>query len=119
MDVKVFPGRFALSLKLLLAPGSAFHRFLDFCDWLWQTSRKTHEFALERLVDLLFEYLTASRGLAASDVQAALLADYRASGARGKPKSLPAALGTQPSPQAVSPSSTTANGATPMTITAV
>ena len=95
-------GRFALSLKLLLAPGSAFHRFLDFCDWLWQTSRKTHEFALERLVDLLFEYLTASRGLAASDVQAALLADYRASGARGKPKSLPAALGTQPSPQAVS-----------------
>ena len=81
-------GRFALGLKLLLRPGSAFHHFLNFSDWLWQTTAKTHEFALEKLVDLLFDHLTAVRGLAGDDVRAALLADYRASGARGRPQCL-------------------------------
>ncbi|MFC5522776.1 B12-binding domain-containing radical SAM protein [Polaromonas jejuensis] len=81
-------GRFALGLKLLLGPGSAFNHFLAFSDWLWQTTGKTHEFALEKLVDLLFEHLTAVRGLAEHEVHAALLADYRASGARGRPQCL-------------------------------
>ena len=92
-------GRFALSLKLLLAPGSAFYQFLDFSDWLWKTTGKTHEFALEKLVDLLFEHLTAVRGLADEEVRAALLLDYRASGARGRPQSLAALLGVQAHPQ--------------------
>lgn len=47
------PGRFALALKLLLAPGSAFEHFLAFSDSLWQTTCKTHAFAYEKLVDLL------------------------------------------------------------------
>lgn len=81
-------GRFARGLKLLLAPGSAFHHFLNFSDWLWQTTAKTHEFALEKLVDLLFAHLTAVRGLPAPDVRPALLADYVASGARARPKCL-------------------------------
>lgn len=81
-------GRFALGLKLLLEPGSAFNHFLAFSDWLWQTTGKTHEFALEKLVDLLFEHLTLTRGLAAGEVRAALMADYRASGARGRPQCL-------------------------------
>lgn len=81
-------GRFALGLKLLLGPGSAFDHFLGFSDWLWQTTGKTHEFALEKLVDLLHEHLTAVRGLADEEVRAALMADYRASGARGRPQCL-------------------------------
>jgi radical SAM superfamily enzyme YgiQ (UPF0313 family) len=81
-------GRFALGLKLLLAPGSAFNHFLGFSDWLWQTTGKTHEFALEKLVDLLFDHLTVVRGLVEGDVRVALLADYRASGARGRPQCL-------------------------------
>ena len=81
-------GRFAASLKLLLAPGSAFKHFLAFSDWLWQTTGKTHEFALEKLVDLLFGHLSVVRGLATVEVRAALLADYRASGARGRPTCL-------------------------------
>lgn len=85
-------GRFALSLKLLLEPGSAFHHFLNFSDWLWQTTAKTHEFALEKLVDLLFEHLTTQRGLGDALVRAALLADYQASGARARPKCLAALL---------------------------
>ncbi|SFC68123.1 Radical SAM superfamily enzyme YgiQ, UPF0313 family [Polaromonas sp. OV174] len=81
-------GRFALGLQLLLVPGSAFHHFLSFSDWLWNTTGKTHEFALEKLVDLLFEHLTAVRGMPENEVRAALLADYVASGARARPKCL-------------------------------
>jgi hypothetical protein len=86
-------GRFARGLGLLLAPGSAFGNFLQFSDWLWLTTGKTHEFALEKLVDLLFSHLTAARGLDAEAVRAALLADYLASGARGRPQCLAEALG--------------------------
>ncbi|MEO6319037.1 MAG: DUF4080 domain-containing protein, partial [Polaromonas sp.] len=100
-------GRFSAVLRLLLrdgadSAGSAFGHFLAFSDWLWRTTAKTHEFALEKLVDLLFEHLTAVRGLAIDDVRAALLLDYRASGARGRPQSLAAVLGGNANPQAPS-----------------
>lgn len=87
-DMLANSGRFAQALKLLLAPGSAFDHFLNFSDWLWQTTGKTHEFALEKLVDLLHQHLTAVRGLESDAVRAALLLDYRASGARGRPHCL-------------------------------
>ncbi|MES2283554.1 MAG: DUF4080 domain-containing protein [Pseudomonadota bacterium] len=81
-------GRFSAALKLLLAPGSAFGNFLVFSDWLWATTGKTHEFALEKLHDLLFQHLTEARGLPPDEVRSALLADYQASGARGRPQCL-------------------------------
>ncbi len=86
-------GRFAQGLKLLLEPGSAFGHFLGFSDWLWQTTGKTHEFALEKLVDLLCAHLIEVRGLAGGEVRNALLADYLASGARGRPQTLAELLG--------------------------
>ena len=88
-------GRFSAALQLLLKPGSAFHHFLGFSDWVWQTTGKTHAFALEKLVDVVFEHLTAVRGLDAGEVAQALLADYRAGGARGRPHCLAALLGTE------------------------
>ncbi|NDP63815.1 B12-binding domain-containing radical SAM protein [Polaromonas sp.] len=93
-------GRFALGLKLLLGPGSAFRHFLAFSDWLWRTTGKTHEFAYEKLVDLLHAHLTSVRGLADDTVLAALLADYRASGARGRPQCLADLPGANAGPQA-------------------
>jgi len=85
-------GRFAQGLQLLLTPGSAFGHFLALSDWLWQTTGKTHEFAFEKLVDRLFEHLTRVRGIDSVTVIAALLADYQASGARGRPQCLAALL---------------------------
>ena len=94
-------GRFAQGLALLLAPGSAFGHFLAFSDWLWQSTGKTHEFALEKLVDLLFVHLTQVRALDPQLVAAALLADYQASGARGRPHCLAELLaGAQQTPSA-------------------
>ncbi|MDP3355221.1 MAG: DUF4080 domain-containing protein [Polaromonas sp.] len=98
-EMVVNSGRFAASLKLLLEPGSVFGHFLAFSDWLWQGTGKTHEFAPEKIVDLLFEHLTQVRLLDPQQVSAALLADYQASGARGRPACLAALLaGQQKSP---------------------
>ena len=87
-DLLANSGRFARSLQTLLSGPSAFSAFLHLSDWLWQRSGKTHEFAQEALVDLLFEHLTQARGLDAQTVTQALLADYQSSGARGKPRCL-------------------------------
>jgi hypothetical protein len=81
-------GRFAQSLRLLLEGPSAFAAFAQWSDWLWQRTGKTHEFGQEALVDLLHDYLVHRRGLDLQQVRAALLADYQASGARGKPACL-------------------------------
>ncbi|MDB5965819.1 MAG: hypothetical protein JWQ72_2319, partial [Polaromonas sp.] len=90
-------GRFARGLTLLLGPGSAFGRFLAFSDWLWQATGKTHEFAYEKLMDLVSQHLVEVRGLEAGEVRAGLQADYDASGARGMPKCLmDAAAASQP-----------------------
>jgi hypothetical protein len=73
---------------------SPFYAFLALSDWLWQRTGKTHALTPEYLVDALFEYLVSVRGAAegdekmASAVKAILLADYLASGARGKPQAL-------------------------------
>jgi radical SAM superfamily enzyme YgiQ (UPF0313 family) len=112
-DMIANSGRFLRARSLLLdglegvdvSPVSAFSAFLNFSDWLWQSTGKTHEFALEKLVDLLFEHLTGPRGMAEDAVRQALLADYQASGARAKPKCLAELL------QAVSPSLTPAGQA--------
>ncbi len=84
-DLVVNSGRFSKTLQCLLQPGSAFNNFLDFSDWLWQTTGKTHEFAFEKLVDVMHTYLTLAKALPPDDVRAVLLADYKASGARGQP----------------------------------
>jgi Protein of unknown function (DUF4080) len=87
-DMVANSGRFSSALKLLLAPGSAFDNFMAFSDWLWQTTGKTHEFAYEKLVDLLHDHLMECRGLESAGLRSDLLADYLASGARGKPDCL-------------------------------
>ena len=77
-------GRFPHTLPLLLGE-SPFARFLAFSDWLWQATRQTHGFALERLFDLLHRGLPAVLHLNAAEVEAALALDYRTSRAHGTP----------------------------------
>ena len=94
-DMVANSARFTCTLKLLLDNGSAFNHFLNFSDWLWQTTGKTHEFAHEKLVDFMHDHLISVRGLYGADVQAALLADYASSGARGRPQCLAQSLSAQ------------------------
>ncbi|RPJ47726.1 MAG: DUF4080 domain-containing protein [Betaproteobacteria bacterium] len=75
-------GRFHRTLPLLLAD-SPFARFLQFADWLYARTAKTHEFALEKLCGHLHDFLVAA-GTDAAAVAAAVAADYEASGAKGR-----------------------------------
>jgi radical SAM superfamily enzyme YgiQ (UPF0313 family) len=76
-------GRFQRALPLLVGPGP-FERFMRFSDWLYARTGKTHEFALERLHQFLFDFMTGELGIAPGETGGALLADYQASGARGR-----------------------------------
>ena len=80
-------GRFRRALPLLLgeAPAaSAFEQFMRFSDWLFETRKKTHEIALERLCDALLEFLVERRGVVRDAAIEAVLADFHASGAKGR-----------------------------------
>ena len=104
-DLIANSGRFRKTLPLLLngrgpdgengsagaepdAMESPFHAFLRFSDWLWQRTEKTSGLSPEYLVDVLFDYLSSRCALPVSKLNAALLADYLASGARGSPRTL-------------------------------
>ncbi|WP_114972654.1 B12-binding domain-containing radical SAM protein [Rhodoferax ferrireducens] len=78
---------------------SPFYAFLGFADGLWQSTGKTSGLSPEALVDALFDYLCVGCGLPAATVQATLLADYIASGARASPHALKGLLPRQAAPQ--------------------
>lgn len=89
-------GRFHRALPLLLAE-TPFARFMQFSDWLYARTAKTHEFALEKLCGYLHDFLVEN-GADAATVAAAVVGDYEASGAKGR---LPfMKTGTRPEPQA-------------------
>jgi len=77
-------GRFRRTLPLVLGD-SPFLNFMRFSDWLYETARKTHEIALERLFEAVFRYLVEQGGVGREAAFDAVLADYQASGARGRP----------------------------------
>jgi hypothetical protein len=81
-------GRFRRALALLAAD-APFARFMAFSDWLYATTSKTHEIALERLYEHIHAFMTRELGLAADAASQALLADYEASGARGRLSFMP------------------------------
>lgn len=91
-------GRFAHAMPLLLAD-DAFARFLQFSDWLYGKTRQTHQIALDRLFDLVFEALVERFALAPEHAREALALDYAASGARGAPGFLAAAPAAAALPQ--------------------
>jgi hypothetical protein len=76
-------GRFRRTLPLLL-DASPYAHFMRFSDWLFRTTAKTHEIALERLFEHVHLYLTRELNVAPAIAADALLADYEASGARGR-----------------------------------
>jgi len=64
---------------------SPFDSFLRFSNWLYARTRRTDGIALTRLMELLFEFLTAELRLAPKLVAEILWRDYRRGGRRDKP----------------------------------
>jgi radical SAM superfamily enzyme YgiQ (UPF0313 family) len=89
-DLVANSGRFAHTLPTLLATHnasaepSAFASFLAFADWLYASTGKTHQIALERLFEFVHTWLTGSCALAAAQVEELLEQDYAATGAKGR-----------------------------------
>jgi radical SAM superfamily enzyme YgiQ (UPF0313 family) len=83
-------GRFARSLPLLLDE-AAFARFMRFADWLYATTGKTHEIALERLFEHVQRFLVEELGIRRELASDTLVHDYETSGARGRLSFMPGA----------------------------
>ncbi|MFZ9406406.1 MAG: B12-binding domain-containing radical SAM protein [Burkholderiaceae bacterium] len=66
------------------ADGSAFARFMAFCDHLHAQGHAVHHTALEALAGWLAQWLAGQPGWSAVRAQALLEEDYRTSGARGR-----------------------------------
>ena len=77
-------GRFRHSRPLLLGD-DPFGRFMTLSDWLFAATEQTHQFALERLFDLLYRGLTEALGVAESTARDHLSEDYRQSAGKGRP----------------------------------
>lgn len=84
-DMIINSGRFKHSKDLLLG-NNPFENMMQLCDWLHAETGQTHEFALERLFNLLHQFMTEQKQLPHNDVEAMLLADHRCSGLKGHAK---------------------------------
>lgn len=73
-DLVANSGRFAHTLPVLLGD-APFTQFMAFADWLYARTNATHRIALDRLANLVEEYLQ-SRGLSTEDSSQLLASDY-------------------------------------------
>jgi hypothetical protein len=80
-------GRFRHSRPLLLGD-DPFGRFMTLSDWLFAATGQTHQFALERLFDLLYRGMTEVLCVAQTPAREALTEDYQNSGAKSCPQFL-------------------------------
>lgn len=78
-------GRFSSSLPLILGK-SPFTHFMALSDWLFSTTNQTHRISLNRLFDLLHDFMTNCEYLSNTQVEEALLTDYKQNQLKGLPK---------------------------------
>ncbi len=78
-------GRFTHTLPLLMN-AKPFDQFMALSDWLFATTTQTHKIALNRLFDLLHEFMALTNDLPTNQWEAALLEDYQQNKLKGLPK---------------------------------
>ncbi|HEY6095289.1 MAG TPA: DUF4080 domain-containing protein [Gallionellaceae bacterium] len=83
-DLVANSGRFPHALPLLLG-GSPFARFLQFADWLYATTGKTHQIALDRLFELVYRGMTDCLAVAQAEAYAEVARDFAHSGSKEIP----------------------------------
>jgi radical SAM superfamily enzyme YgiQ (UPF0313 family) len=86
-DLVVNSGNFVETAPLLWRGDSAFRRFIELADRLYERMGKSHAIALHHLAEFLFRHL-AERGQDARDVAAAVWRDYRRGGRADCPEFL-------------------------------
>lgn len=85
-DLIANSGRFSHTLPLILAD-RPFENMSALSDWLFTTINQTHQIALDRLIKLVFEWLTL-QNIPEQQVFSAISADFIATGIQGWPRYL-------------------------------
>ena len=88
-DMIANSGRFQQTLPIILGD-DPFNRFMQFSNWLYNTTEQTHRIALARLFGLIYQGLTKNLGADDNVVKTALERDYMQSGLKGMLSLLPA-----------------------------
>jgi hypothetical protein len=78
-------GNFVATTPLLWENTPPFHAFMGWCEWLHAKTRRTDSIALLRLMELMFEYLTAELRQDPHAVAETLWSDYQRGGRHDKP----------------------------------
>jgi radical SAM superfamily enzyme YgiQ (UPF0313 family) len=84
-DLIANSGKFVESTPLIWGDESAFGRFMQLSDWLFQATSQTHAVALSSLVELMFLFLTKQRRLNPQLVAETLWRDYQRGGRSDRP----------------------------------
>ena len=84
-DIIANSGRFKYSKAILLGD-TPFENFMKLSDWLYEETKQTHKFALERLFLLLYKGMIEVLKINKADVEKQLIKDHAASGIKGFPK---------------------------------
>ena len=85
-DLVANSGNFVEATPLLWREGSPFRAFMGLSDWIHGRTGQTHGIALNRLAELMFEFLTHDTGLDDDVVATAIARDYVRLGRRDLPE---------------------------------
>ncbi|MDO8351179.1 MAG: DUF4080 domain-containing protein, partial [Gallionella sp.] len=88
-DLVANSGRFPQTLPLLLGD-SPFAHFLAFSDWLYATTRKTHQIALDQLFELVYRGMIECLSVSQTEVFLVVERDFILSGSKVAPSFLKA-----------------------------
>ncbi|DAB30244.1 MAG TPA: B12-binding domain-containing radical SAM protein [Sulfurimonas sp. UBA12504] len=87
-DLTYNSGNFKSSVVLLWGEGSVYHNFYDFSRWIYTQTDSTWKISLERLGELLFDYLTQVQNISPAFVATKMLEDMMKLKGRAIPKYL-------------------------------
>jgi radical SAM superfamily enzyme YgiQ (UPF0313 family) len=87
-DLVANSGNFVQTLPRIWAHQSPFQYFMELSDWLYERTGRQHAIALNRLAELVFEYLTGRRTLDPVEVAKSLWQDYQQAGRHEVPEFL-------------------------------
>ncbi len=95
-DLVANSGNFVDTTPRVWAEGSAFAGFWRWSDWIHVRAGRTHGIALNRLAELLFEYLTRELGQDRTEVAETMWRDWQRGGRRERPEFLKELVGPAP-----------------------
>jgi radical SAM superfamily enzyme YgiQ (UPF0313 family) len=84
-DLIANSGNFVETTPLIWRNESPFQRFMELSDWLFAHSGKTHAISLQRLAEMLFQFLTGEIHRDAKEAAEAIWRDYQRGGRSDRP----------------------------------